>query len=156
MKNHLLFGLLLMFAMVSPAHAEGLCTECMKSAQTALAMCLQGARTDAAKTACTKNLQAEVAACNAGACAAGAEPTAIAADAAGTGALEKKMDAMGKTMDSLMETVGTLKAKESCGTVGCNCSIVKTCVSVSCTKYDEKGQCTNQICVAWESRFVCK
>lgn len=69
--------------------------------------------------------------------------------------LEKRLDAMGKTMENLLEIMGKWQAKEGCGTVGCNCRIVKTCVAVSCTKYDDQGKCTNQICVAWESKFVC-
>lgn len=40
--------------------------------------------------------------------------------------------------------------------VGQNCRIEKVCSAVSCTAYDNQGKCTNQICVAWEERFVCK
>lgn len=69
--------------------------------------------------------------------------------------IEKRLDAMGKTMENLLEIIGKWQAKEGCGTVGCNCRIVKTCVAVSCTKYDEQGKCVNQICVAWEEKFVC-
>ncbi len=40
--------------------------------------------------------------------------------------------------------------------IGQNCHTEKVCVSVSCTAYDNQGKCTNQVCVAWEDRFVCK
>lgn len=132
MKPKIIFGLLLAFAFTAPSRAESPCTECFKSAQTVLATCLSNAKTDAAKTACNRTLQAAVASCNAGVCANNVNFSATSADA-------KKIEAL-----------------ESCNTVGCNCSIVNTCVAVSCTKYDEKGLCVNQICVAWKSKFVCK
>jgi len=40
--------------------------------------------------------------------------------------------------------------------IGQNCHTEKVCTSVSCTTYDNQGKCTNQKCVAWEERFVCK
>jgi len=40
--------------------------------------------------------------------------------------------------------------------VGQNCRTEKVCVSVSCTAYDNQGKCTNQKCVVWEERYVCK
>lgn len=40
--------------------------------------------------------------------------------------------------------------------VGQNCRIEKVCAAVSCTAYDNQGKCTNQQCVAWDERFVCK
>lgn len=40
--------------------------------------------------------------------------------------------------------------------IGQNCHTEKVCTAVSCTAYDNQGKCTNQVCVAWEDRFVCK
>jgi hypothetical protein len=40
--------------------------------------------------------------------------------------------------------------------IGQNCHTEKVCTSVSCTAYDNQGKCTNQVCVAWEERFICK
>ena len=67
-KIKLASGFLLAIAFVAPIQAEDKCTECYKSAQTALTSCIAKAKTEAAKTACNNDGAKASAACVKGAC----------------------------------------------------------------------------------------
>lgn len=69
--------------------------------------------------------------------------------------LEERLDGMTKTMQNLTDEVMKWRIQDKCQTIGCNCRFVKECTAVSCRKYDDKGKCVEQVCVAWETKFVC-
>jgi len=70
--------------------------------------------------------------------------------------IEKRLEGLEKTMTNLVDEVMKWRIQEKCETVGCNCKFVTTCTAVSCIKYDERGKCIDQICVATETTLECK
>jgi|GEM_PF-3462504 len=74
--------------------------------------------------------------------------------------IEKRLDAMEKTMQNFTDEIIKWRTQEKCQTIGCNCRFVRECVYITCCRWGPPGNggtavCLEQCCGAWETKFKC-